>query len=197
VILAPLLLAIGLVPTSRRRHTCVVCRLERVDYQYGPVPISRYIETECALWYRSYVERSHKHVWEPHACKYLSNIFGIAPGWSCNPGAHPICRLRASLQLEVYQHFRDPLEAKLLFLSIVDPEVVNHRLGADDDSLDQLLVDAIFEWAIQKCPGNWPEWWDAYYRKHLVEQRQRAAWLGSKSGLDFADWLAQQGKNFR
>ncbi len=45
-------------------HTCVLCRLGRVDTTLFGLTHSTFYENECSRWYPANVELSHAHIWE-------------------------------------------------------------------------------------------------------------------------------------
>ena len=53
-------------------------------------------------------------------------------------------------EIDIYQHFENPLEAKQLFI----------RMGQGD----YREWDALMEWTYADYPGTWRDWWE----KHCV-----------------------------
>ena len=52
------------------------------------------------------------------------------------------------MQIDIYQHFEDPLEAKQLFI----------RMGQGD----YREWDALTEWMDADYPGTWRDWWEKH-----------------------------------
>jgi len=71
-------------------------------------------------------------------------------GFACSIGP-PITGLSERVQVEIYQHFSDRLEAKRLFL----------QLARWDDGSGRRW-SALEEWIGAGYPGTWDDWW----RKH-------------------------------
>jgi hypothetical protein len=102
--------------------------------------------TDCSRWYNARVERSHAHQWvERFHCRRIG-IPGLINGFACYIGA-PINDLPPTLQVTVYQHFGDPLEAKRLFI----------RLGRKDVE-SQRPCESLIDWINRGYPGTWKEW---------------------------------------
>jgi len=57
------------------------------------------------------------------------------------------------VQIQIYEHFRDPLEAKRLFI----------HLGQTDAECSQIW-DALMAWVDKNYPGTWDDW----YKKQLA-----------------------------
>jgi hypothetical protein len=136
--------ALGIQACSRRSYTCAICRLGRVNHRCLFVTWSVDQETECSRWYRENVEPSHSHVWTK--CSYCERfgIPGIWSGYACVI-AGPITGLSETVQIEIYRHFENRLEAKALLA----------RLGEGDGR----QWDALMEWVGQGYPGTWYDWW--------------------------------------
>lgn len=132
----------------RHRHTCVICRLERVDHnwQYS----AKNSTYKCSYWYPSHVEPTHEHVWSPNSAFVLLNFYGQAIGAGDNeerPG-RAIWRLTPNEQIKVYQHFSNPLDAKTLFVSLLDPAV-------RQDRQDLVIVYSLREWIESEFSTKW------------------------------------------
>lgn len=189
------LLTIGIgscIQVSRLRHTCVICRLYRVDTMCLGLTHSAYSETDCSLWYSAHVEPMHAHVWERGTCSYMSNLLGYSFGVGCSPGRFPIVLLSPTTQLKVYQCFRDPLEAKALFADLTDSKTHDDRLDEDDVDRGHLTVEAIKAWEVAGFPGTWNEWWSRFYAKHVEEHTQWLTWRDADTGLNFREWQRQR-----
>ncbi len=65
---------------------------------------------------------------------------------SCIIGG-PITGLSETVQIEIYKHFQDPLEAKQLFTRM-EP--------------DYVPWNALMEWVNQGYPGTWHDWWEKH-----------------------------------
>src|SRR6516164_5257607 len=122
VVVGGLIIAVAgcVVPVSYEKSTCVICRLFRLTTTYGVVPVTRHFENECSRWYAACVEQRHAHVWERSTCVYESDLWGFSRSVGCRPGHYPIWLLPPETQMEVYQHFKDPFEAKALFAGLTD-----------------------------------------------------------------------------
>lgn len=57
--------------------------------------------------------------------------------------------LSRTVQMEIYQHFEDRLEAKRLFI----------RLG-QMDSEGYRMWKALMGWIDEDYPGTWHDWWE-------------------------------------
>jgi hypothetical protein len=143
--------------SSRRPYTCSICRKEKVDHECLGLRWSDQVETDCSLWYRSNFEPSHSHTWVQ--CTYCRRfgIPGLFGGYACVIGG-PITGLSRTVQMEIYRHFEDRLEAKKLFI----------RLG-EIDGESARMWKALMEWVEEDYPGTWHDWWE----KHRVEDLDR------------------------
>jgi hypothetical protein len=177
--------------TTRTSRTCLICRLKQVDTASAGRTTTKYEENECSRWYAANVEPKHTHVWERSTCTFGNSADGSS-FVACNPGHFPIWLLSPETQLAVYQHFKNPTEARDLFLSLADDKVYNERLDQYDDDKGHLIVDALEEWEAAEFPGSWKEWWEAWYAQHIEEHKVYLRWLRSHSGLNFSDWQKQQ-----
>jgi hypothetical protein len=132
---------------SRRPSTCVVCRADKVVHHFLWLKWSIQQETDCSRWYDENVEPSHSHSWIP--CTYCQRfgIPGLGGGYSCSIGG-PLTGLSRTVQVSIYQHFKDRLEAKRLFL----------RLG-ETDAESSRMWSALLDWVNQDYPGTWAEWY--------------------------------------
>jgi hypothetical protein len=180
------------VQVSRLSHSCVVCRLHRVDATCLGLTHSTYSETDCSRWYAAHVEPQHVHVWERGTCQYTSNLLGMPASVGCSPGRFPIMLLSPTTQMKVYQHFQAPLEAKRLFANLTDAKTHGDRLDEEDEDRGHLTVDAIEAWESAGFPGEWGEWWDRFYAKHVEEHKEWLTWLHADSGMNFWDWQKQR-----
>ncbi len=144
---------------SRAGHTCAVCRLTRLDSTFLGLAWSSYHPTECSRWYAEHVEPTHVHLWEQVGCERIMNLFGTRMGFACAPGRHPIQQLPADTQMRIYQHFKDPFEAKRLFEGLTDAKT-RDRIDEDDLDRGHLMVEALWMWDAQGFPGTWDEWRD-------------------------------------
>src|SRR5262249_43013874 len=76
------ILAVVLFPfpvEPRLWSTCVVCRLNRAEFNHLGICWSRSEESKCSRGYAVDVEPSHSHVWERSTCRRLLNLWG-GPG---------------------------------------------------------------------------------------------------------------------
>jgi hypothetical protein len=95
---------------SRHPYACAVCRENRVEHSWFGLKWSDKEETDCSRWYRSNVERTHAHYWvERTHCRWFG-VPGLYGGYSCTIGG-PITGLSQTVQIEIYKHFKDRLEA--------------------------------------------------------------------------------------
>ena len=116
-----------------RPYTCAVCRMDRVDQLCLGHFWSSRRETDCSRWYSDNIEPVHEHDW---AAKGRCRRFGIPfiyEGYACTIGT-PITMLGQSRQIEIYQHFEDPLEARRLFESLARRD--GNAIGTLEASLD-------------------------------------------------------------
>jgi hypothetical protein len=137
---------LGIPVYSRRPYTCAVCRLDKLEYDLLGLIWFREKETDCSRWYRDHVERSHTHAWI--RCTYCRRfgIPGLGGGYGCTIGG-PLTGLSRTVQMSIYQHFKDPLDAKRLFI----------RLGQTDAD-NQGIWDALMGWIDKDYPGTWDDW---------------------------------------
>jgi hypothetical protein len=177
---------------TRVSQTCLICRLTRVDTTSAQQTTTKYEENECSRWYSANVEPNHKHVWEYSTCTFGSSDDGTFAFVACNPGHFAIWLLDPETQLAVYQHFKKPIDARDLFLSLADAKTFNDRLDEHDQNKGTLIVDALEEWEAASFPGTWKEWWEPWYAKHVEEHKEYLTWLHSDSGLNFSDWQRQR-----
>jgi hypothetical protein len=177
--------------TVRASRTCLICRLTREDTTHAQRTTTKYEENECSRWYAANVEPHHNHVWEASTCVFISAPDGRSSSVACNPGHYPIWLLSPDTQLTVYQHFKNPIEARDLFLSLADAKTHNDRLEHDQDK-GHLIVDALEEWEAAGFPGTWKKWWETWYAKHVEEHKEYLTWLHARSGLNFWDWQRQR-----
>jgi hypothetical protein len=138
----------GLSPYSRRSYTCAACRADRFDHNFLGFKWSRQESTDCSLWYTANVEQSHTHAWI--GCSYCRRfgIPGLAGGYACFVGG-PLTGLSRTVQMNIYKHFDDRLEAKRLFI----------RLGLMDAEGSRLW-ESLMGWVDQDYPGTWHDWID-------------------------------------
>jgi hypothetical protein len=188
------LVVVSFVNVSRLSHTCVACRITRVDATCLGLTGFTLYPNECSQWYSAHVEPKHAHVWERGTCEYTSNVLGMPVSVSCSPGRFPIRLLHPSTQMRAYQHFEDPLEAKKLFESLTDEKTHDDRLDEHDDDRGHLTVRAIKEWESEGFPGTWDEWWARFYAKHVAEHEEWLTWFHANSGMNYWDWQKQRGK---
>ena len=108
---------LGLATPSRRPYTCSVCRTERVEHRWLGLGWSDLEENECSRWYQEHIERSHAHAWVKRGYRRRFGIPGLYGGYACVIGG-PITGLSRRVQVDIYRHFEDPLEAKALFIRL-------------------------------------------------------------------------------
>jgi hypothetical protein len=139
---------LGFPGYSRRPYTCAACRADKVDYHLLGLTWSDQEDTDCSRWYRENVERSHAHAWI--GCTYCRRfgIPGLTGGYACFVGG-PLTGLSRTVQMTIYQHFEDRLEAKRLFI----------RLGQTDAESPRLW-EALMDWVDRGYPGTWHDWWE-------------------------------------
>ena len=130
---------------SSRRLLCSVCRIERLE----SIPFGKTWfhdeDNECSLWYRNHVEPFHEHAWmERTQCRRFG-IPGIYRGFSCQIGS-PLEGLSRRVQVQIYEHFENKLEAKQLFLRLGQGIIGN---GSTWTSL--------MEWLDAGYPGRWKD----------------------------------------
>src|SRR4051794_12609239 len=184
-----------MIPVARLGHTCVICRLDRVDATCLGVTLPSYDENECSRWYATHVERSHRHVWERGTCCYESNLLGMPRGVGCRPGHYPIKLLDPATQMRAYQHFKDPLGAKKLFENLTDEKTHGDQIDeCDYPDRGYLIVGALEGWESAGFPGTWDEWWTRSYADHVAEHKEYLIWMRADGGLNFRDWQDQQQK---
>ena len=115
---------------TRKSQTCLICRLMRVDTTSAQQTTTKYEENECSRWYAANVEPHHNHVWEDSTCVFIKRRRRHSAFVACNPGHFPIWLLSPETQLAVYQHFKNPIDARDLFLSLKDAKTYNDRLDS-------------------------------------------------------------------
>lgn len=138
---------LGVQVYSRRPYTCAVCRADREESSFLGWKWSSLEETDCSLWYGKHVEPAHAHAWIP--CTYCRRfgIPGIWGGYGCVVGG-PLTGLSRRVQIMIYQHFKDPLEGKNLFIQL-------GRMGPEAPRRWEALMD----WVEHDYPGTWQGWW--------------------------------------
>ena len=137
---------LGFPGCSRRPYTCAVCRENKVDHTCLGLKWSDREETDCSRWYRENVEPSHTHIWIK--CTYCRRfgIPGVFGGYGCVIGG-PLTGFSRTVQIQIYQHFEDRLEAKRLFI----------RLGRTDGESSRTW-DLLMGWVNAGYPGAWDDW---------------------------------------
>lgn len=194
ILLGLAVLVIGFfVPVDRLHRTCVVCRLSRVDSTCLSRTRSSFSENECSTWYASHVEPKHGHIWERSTCRYRSNLLGMPIRVGCRPGHYPIMLLDPAIQMRAYQHFKDPKEAKRLFVSLTDANSFRDRLDEWDEDRGHLMVRALQAWDVEGYPGTWTQWWERYHAEHVAEHQEWLIWFNDEnSHVNFLDWQRQR-----
>ncbi len=141
-----ILWSLGFSPYSRRPFTCAVCRANTLDNNFLGLRWSSQEDTDCSRWYSENVERFHTHAWI--GCTYCRRfgISGLGGGYACFVGG-PLTGLSKKVQMTIYQHFEDPLEAKRLFIHLGQPDAEGNRLW-----------ESLMGWVDQDCPGTWHDW---------------------------------------
>jgi hypothetical protein len=141
---------LGFPGCSRIPYTCAVCRKDKVEHRCLGLGWSEQEETDCSLWYQANVERTHPHVWlERTHCRRFG-IPGLYGGYACTGGG-PLTHLSRTLQIKIYRHFRDPSDAKRLFIGLGRWDDEGHRQW-----------DALMGWVEADFPGTWRDWWEAH-----------------------------------
>jgi len=141
---------LGIEGCSRRPYTCAACRLGRADHRCLGLQWSDRAESDCSRWYRENVERSHAHDWVKGTYCRRFGIPGLSTGYACYVGG-PLTTLSRTLQIEIYRHFEDRLEAKRLFIRLGQTNEETHRIWA-----------ALMGWVDGGYPGNWHDWWEKH-----------------------------------
>lgn len=145
---------LGFPGCSRRPYTCAVCRKDKVDHDCLGMKWSSQEETDCSAWYRGNVERSHAHTWvKCTSCRWFG-IPGLSGGYACFVGG-PITGLSRTVQIEIYQHFEDRLEAKRLFIRLERMDEEGYRMWK-----------ALMGWVDEDYPGAWHDWWERVKHNH-------------------------------
>lgn len=133
---------------SGRRYTCAACRIERVNHRFLAHHWDTLRETECSRWYAANVEPAHAHSWSAYGqCRRIGIPF-LYSGFACSMGGR-INMFFSACQIEVYEHSRDRMEAKGLFLkcSELDPE-------------GGTVMASLLSWIASDYQGEWKEWLD-------------------------------------
>jgi hypothetical protein len=141
---------LGLGSRSVRRFTCAVCREGKVESRFLGLSWASQAETDCSRWYRDNVEPTHPHAWAAHASCQRIGIPGLSSGFACSMGS-PIAGLSERVQVHIYEHFQDRLEAKRLFLSV-----------ARRDDMSGHRWEVLMAWVNANYPGNWQDWWEKH-----------------------------------
>jgi hypothetical protein len=90
----------------------LICRLTREDTTSAQKTTAKYEENACSRWYAANVELHYNHVWEDSTCTFVSDPDGTPNFVACNAGHYPIWLLSPETQLAVYQHFKNPIDAR-------------------------------------------------------------------------------------
>ena len=147
---------LGFPGCSRIPYTCAVCRKAKRDHRCLWLKWSDQEDTDCSLWYRDHVERTHSHFWaERPSCRRFG-IPGLYGGYACRGGS-PLAGLSPIVQREIYQHFGDKLEAKQLFIRLARIDEDNARTW-----------DTLMEWVGEDYPGTWHDWWEKHRAQGTV-----------------------------
>jgi hypothetical protein len=120
--------------------------MDRVDHHLLGLKWSRLEETDCSLWYRGNVEPSHTHAWVKCTCCQRIGIPGLFGGYACIIGG-PLTGLSRTVQMTIYEHFEDRLEAKRLFICLGQTDGESYRTW-------KVLMD----WVDKGYPGTWHSW---------------------------------------
>ena len=182
------LIGAALVPVSRSSSTCVVCRLTRLDANALGLTRATDYGNECSRWYAAHVEPSHEHVWEPGGCVSKGSLLGRSRSVSRGFDDATVWALDPSTQEEFYRHFARPLEAKAIFISLLDGKACIEG----DENRGRLTVRAIKEWQAAGFPGTWAGWWSRFEANQADESKERSEWEGSKSPLSFEEWRERE-----
>lgn len=111
----PLLVLFDLARPTRRANECALCRLQKVDSRFLWFRRSETHPNKCSRWYQAHVEPTHTHLWAPCAHCERIGIPGIYGGYACSVGSR-ITGLSQTVQIDIYRHFKNPLEAKRFFV---------------------------------------------------------------------------------
>lgn len=141
---------LGFPGCSRTPYTCAACRMDRVDQGCLGLRWSYQEESECSRWYAGNVERTHQHVWVEGAHCRRFGIPGVFGGYACSIGT-PITGLSKTVQVEIYQHFKDKIEAKHFFIRLGQRGHENYRAWG-----------VLMKWVGEGYPGTWQDWWDKH-----------------------------------
>ncbi len=135
----------------RYRHTCAICRLERIDYKWKyNSDTSTFNETACSKWYHTNVEATHQHIWIRSRTIVMINLFGepMGAGDSSNRPGRAIWQLTPEQQITVYKNFPNSQDATVLFLSLVEPEMMKDRY-------DISTIESLRDWVEAGCVEEW------------------------------------------
>ncbi len=138
---------LGVQGYERRLYQCAACRANKVDHDFLGLKWSDQQDSDLSRWYGENVEQSHAHAWmQCTRCRRIG-IPGLESGYSCTVGG-PLTGLSRTVQRSIYEHFKDRLQAKRLFV----------RLGQGDAESYRDLV-ALMSWVDANYPGTWDDWW--------------------------------------
>lgn len=143
---------LGSYAGNRLRHTCAVCRLNRVDYTSRLLGTTKttYDESDCSVWYQTNVEAEHGHIWVRSPTMALLDFYGQTIGVGDNeetPG-RVIWRLSSKEQIDIYKHASDPMEARHLFESLAEPT-------SQTENKDFEILHSLREWIDSGFAGDW------------------------------------------
>ncbi len=132
---------------ERRPYTCAACRANKVDHDFLGLKWSDQEDSDLSRWYVENVEQSHTHSWIP--CTYCRRfgIPGLTTGYACTVGG-PLTGLSRTVQMNIYEHFKDRLQAKRLFIRLGQGDAESYRDWA-----------ALMSWVDADYPGTWDGWW--------------------------------------
>lgn len=148
----PLLVLFDFARPTRRANECALCRLQKVDSRFLWFRRSETHPNKCSRWYQAHVEPTHTHLWAPCAHCERIGIPGIYGGYACSVGSR-ITGLSQTVQIDIYRHFKNPLEAKRFFV----------RLQQLDGTSENLHVwNSMSDWIDADYPGTWHGWWETH-----------------------------------
>lgn len=166
---------------SRASMTCALCRTTRVEEKFGLVTWENDTPNDCSRWYEAHVEPRHSHIWQKGSCRYFWTLFGS--GVACGRSA-PIRHIPPEIQLKFYQGFRDPRDAKQVFLTLSERTFYEQTIDEHDyPGKGYVMADAIESWVAHDSPGTWADWWAKAWKDHVDEHDRLAKWHQSNATL--------------
>ena len=116
------------------------------------------------------------------SCQIMLNGLGQEFGFACSFRGYFSYQIPSSIQMQVYQHFKDPKKAKQLFLTSRRREDCERATRSELEELKvKLTFESLWEWAIAGYPGTWEAWWDRWWKMRVEDHEKPLAWLSSIS----------------